>query len=363
MKNALTRTIIVCVAVNLMTAGFALAQNAADEKTQELEKEMMQQMMQMEMMAPPISPVASRVSIPGWQYSGSGSVLVIPTAQMKTEDLAAITEDMTVMSRIFDKKLSQAQLITGGSWPGLSFSRLDPRSMLDPRYLGSFGPSSRAIEAIYLDGYGALFLMKVNALLSPPPEALEEKEPEEEDTDPLWTQTIQEMYAPEEAGRTRRRTDRPEEKYDAEKVKELKETLIKTLKHAANIRGLKPDESVVLTVIGKSSQSAGVTIQAIGGTDEILVEDKRNKIVSIVKAPSLSDIGFSSPTVLVIRAKKSDIDAFAKGQLTFDQFRQKTQLISYPYLGENVGTSPFPSSRSRRSDTRSQRSDPRSQRR
>ena len=181
MKKALTQTIIVCVAVNLMTAGFVLAQNAAEEKIPEVIKKKLKEMT--EIMATPV-PRAPRVSIPGWQYSGSGAVLVIPTAQMKTEDLATITEDMAVMSRIFDKKLSQAQLITRGSWSELSFG-------LDPRYPWYFGRSSGAIEAIYLEGYGALFLMKVNALLSPPPEALEEKETEEEDTDPLWTQTIQ----------------------------------------------------------------------------------------------------------------------------------------------------------------------------
>ena len=52
--------------------------------------------------------------------------------------------------------------------------------------------------------------------------------------------------------------------------------------------------------------------------------------------PVGDETGFSSPTVLTIRAKKADIDAFAKGQLSFDQFRQKIQLLSYSYLGENV---------------------------
>ena len=184
MKNALTRTIIVCVAVNLMTTVFALAKNAPDEKTQEvIEKEdtlgAITTALEELMMATPVPsvaqkeevarrhmesemmmqlPVAPRLSRRGLQYSGSGAVLVVPTAEMKTEDLAAITEDMTVMSRIFDKKLSQTQLITGAG--GSRFVGIDPRSFLfDPQ---SFGRSSGSIEAIYLDGYGALFLMKVN---------------------------------------------------------------------------------------------------------------------------------------------------------------------------------------------------------
>lgn len=256
------------------------------------------------------------------QYGG-GRVLVIPTAEIAPQDLFTMMEDMTVMCRIFDKRLAQSQPLRGRFSSSLGWT--------------FFSQDSRSTGAMYVQGYGTLFLTKVDFLLSPPPEAPEEKKTKEEDTDPLWTQMRQEIYAPEEVSRRRRADDRPEEKYDAEKVAELKETLIKTLKHAANIRGLKPDESVILTVIGKDSRSAGVTIQAIGRTGEILVEDKNNKIVSIVEAPSLSDIGFSSPTVLVIRAKKSDIDAFAKGQYNFDQFRQCTQLLLYPLLGASVG--------------------------
>jgi len=359
MKKTLTRTIIVFVAVNLMTAGFALAQNVPDEgirdtiaaqaaeeadfaqkqmeaaqeemetKEKKLQVQLKQLLTAQKQMEPEImmmemaTPVSPRVSIPGWQYSGIGSILVIPAAQMKVEDLAAITEDMAVMSRIFAKKLTQAQLITGGSL----FGKIESLS---------FGRGYGAIEAIYLDGYGALFLTKVNLLLSPSPlKEQEEKKTEEEDTDPLWTQMRQEMYAPEEA--RRRRTARPEEKYDAEKVAEFRETLIKTLKHAANIRTLKPDESVILSVTGKAGQSGTRTTTRSYGPGLALSDRRSGRSYNITIKPGGAETGFSSPTVLTIRAKKSDIDAFAKGQLSFDQFHQKTQLISYPYLGENVG--------------------------
>ena len=228
---------------------------------------------------------------------------------------------MSVMSRIFDNKLSQARLTTGGS-----------RSIeFDLRLFGR-SRSSGAIEAIYLEDYGALFLMKVNLLLSPPPESLEEKKPEEEDTDPLWTQMRQEMYAPQDT--RRRRTDRPEEKYDAEKVADLKETLIKTLKHAANIRTLKPDESVILTVTGKASQSGPLAMRMYSGGHNTYIATK----------PGGAGSGSFSPTVLTIRAKKADIDAFANGTLSFDQFSRKILLLSYSYLGENIGDRPSRSS-------------------
>ena len=42
------------------------------------------------------------------QYDG-GRVLVIPTAEIQPQDLVTMMEDMTVMCRIFDKKLEQSQ--------------------------------------------------------------------------------------------------------------------------------------------------------------------------------------------------------------------------------------------------------------
>jgi len=272
------------------------------------------------------------------QYGG-GKVLVIPTAEIQPQDLVTMMEDMTVMCRIFDKRLEQSNLISG---------RFTTGSRIIPSMPFSWG--SRSTGAMYIQGYGTLFLTRVDFLLSPPPEASEEKETEEEDTDPLWTQMRQQIYAPEEVDRRRRSDDRPEEKYDAEKVEELKETLIKTLKHAANIRNLKPDESVVLTVTGKAAQSGQLDTR-------VYISGRRT-----VRMAAGAEAGSLSPTVLTIRAKKSDIDAFAEGQLSFDQFSEKTQLFSYSYLGENLGTRSSPSSRSRRGDSRSQRSDSRSQR-
>ncbi len=352
MKKAFTQTIIVFVAVNLITAGFALAQNAAEEESQpaskeavvaekeiELERkkaeieakvalkeaevaqkqfEVAQRQMEAAQKQMAIAQehashdrlldtLAAQVSMPLWQHSSSGAVLVIPAAEMKLEDLATITEDMSVMSRIFAKKLSPARLTTGrGGWYVEDYNPF-------------FGRDNGTIEAVYLEGFAALFLMRVNFPISPSPEAQEEKKTEEEDKDPLWTQMRQEIYAPEEADRRRRSDDRPEEKYDAEKVEELKETLIKTLKHAANIRALKPEQSVILTVIGGRSQSGTRT------TTRSYSYGRGRRIVRT--APGV-ETGAFPPTVLTICAKKSDIDAFAKGELSFDQFRERTKIFT-----------------------------------
>jgi hypothetical protein len=57
----------------------------------------------------------------------------------------------------------------------------------------------------------------------------------------------------------------------------------------------------------------------------------------VIEETSLNELGLYSPTVLVIRAKKADIDSFAKGDLDLEQFRQRVQMISYPFLGGETG--------------------------
>jgi len=369
MKKAVTQTIIVFVAINLITAGFALAQNVTEEESQpaskeavvaenekelerkkaeieakvaqkeakisaEVQKQLQAQLKQVEatqkqieLQIPKIEVAVPRIPLLG--HSTGGAVLVIPAAELKVEDLAAITEDMSVMSRIFAKKLGQARLTTGR------------RSWYVEDYNPFFGRDNGTIEAVYLEGYAALFLMKVNFPLSPLPEEKEEKETEEKDTDPLWTQMRQEIYEPEEVDRRRRPDGPPEEKYDAEKVAELKETLIKTLKHAANIRALKPDQSVILTVIGGRNQSGTrtTTRPSYGRSSGALYDDsrsgRRSRSSYITTTPRGAESGSFLPTVLTICVKKSDIDAFAKGELSFDQFREKTGIFtSYAKVGQ-----------------------------
>ena len=304
--KSLIRTIAILTVLNLATTSSALARNTAEEKTQEAIEKAMTLAEKEAMVAQKVAETAQRraevaqrqteavltqkdelaasvnetltaltqLTRRTLEYGRGGRVLVIPTAEeIKPQDLVTIMEDMNVMARIFDKKLAQSYLVQRQSFSSrIRISR-----------------DSRSTGAMYVQGYGTLFLTKVDFPLSPPPEIPEEKKTEES-TDPIWDQTKQEIYMPEDVSRSRRRSGRSEEipSYDAEKVDDLKRTLTRTLKHAANIRGLKPDEWVNVTVI--------------------------------------------SSAALTIRAKKSDIDAFSEGELDFDKFRQKVVIFTYPYL-------------------------------
>ena len=372
MKKAITRTIIVLMVINLITAGFALAQDVIEEENQEaldtqtqeadnaqrkaeaefeaqiaqekaeiavkaaekqaeiaqkhkeeaekqiqvaVKKQMDIEQLVKDLIVDIRVPHVTLPHLPHLQHSGSGGgVLVIPSAEMKVENLAAITEDMSVMSRIFDTKLSQSNL-------AVSRGRL----LVDNHpYLGR---GNRTTEAIFLEGYGALFLMKINMLLSAPPEAQKKEKTKEEDTDPVWSQMRREMYEPEEARRSRT-NERPKEKYDAEMVETIKTNLIKTLKHATNIQALKPDQLVILTVIGDRHQSAATVTRSYSYGRS---SGRRRMVLTTPGAEKVPLL----PTVLTICAKKSDIDSFAKGELDYDQFRQRTGIFkSYAKAGQ-----------------------------
>jgi len=370
--KTLTQTIIVIVAISLLAAGVVEAMNVSDEEIQAVELQIKQaeleQQSRAEVAATPAQIQANRSAAPvpvprsvqtpptpptpapvtavnndiysltrgvpyGSRSTDADPVLLIPSAQISTEEIITINEDMSVMSRIFQKNLEQARISTARS--SIFASRHNTLAML-------IGGSSQ-IQSMYLQGYGALFLLKVDFPLSPAPKASEEEKETEkaEEGDPVWQEMRREIYEPENVDR-RRRTAQPEGKYDAEKVENLKTTLIKALKHAANIRSLKPDESVILTVTG-SSEATGRTITASripGGNQIIITErDADGKMkTSIVQGTSLDDIGSSSPTILVIRVKKSQINEFASGQVDFDRFRQSVQVLTYPLLSGATGS-------------------------
>ena len=318
--KSLVQTITVLVTFNLITAGFALAQvvpppveppaaptppsppriDALKSAAKEVQKQAEGVRKQME--------IVHQNLRRSFSYSGAGTVIVIPTSEMKAEDLATIIEDMTVMARIIDKQLGQDQ----------------PKHIW---FSGDFlGQSSRMAETMYLQGYGALFLKKVDFPLSPQTTLKEEeKEIQKEDVDPVWEQMRREIYEPQED--RRRRTEGEEEKYDAEKVENLKTNLIKALKHAANVRSLKPDESVILTITGSGDSSIFATI-AIAGDSRVIVQDKKTAGMRIVTPTLPSHLESPSPSVLIIRAKKSDIDAFAKGDLDLDKFRERVLIFT-----------------------------------
>jgi hypothetical protein len=262
--------------------------------------------------------------------SRTDNMLVIPTEEMKTEDLLTINEDMNVMSQIFKNVLSPEVKATLGS-----MSLIGDRWVTTPSYGWFMDRDNNTLTSIYLQNYGALFLIKVDFPLSAPSETQEQPaEPDRQDVDMTWEQTRQQIYQPQQvASTTSVNTRGPDAKYDAQRIENLKTTLIKVLKHAVNIRALKPDESVILRIAG-TGQSINIINVAKNGDSSIINYEYNGIRRFVIISGDLEDYikSLSSPTVILIRAKKSDIDAFAKGEQDMEQFRQRVQIISYPLL-------------------------------
>ena len=284
--------------------------------------------------------------------------------------------------------------------------------ILDERFKGSrtikgmfadfgdfFGRNNRSTEAIYMQGYGVVFLMEVNFAFSPPLISEEQKDEETtENIDPTWQRARQQIFSP--------RTPRPDmQGFSGQgpglvEFDPFKRELIETLKHAANIRNLSPDEWIIVTVIGQgrqggvmyfsneplgaaaprsnysssyseseqsvsseeggyaASRSSGVAGGGMGGYGRGMMGGYGGGMmggygggmmggygggmggygggmggfgggVMMGGMAGYGEMGFPTATILTIRAKKSDVDDFAKGELDFEQFQQMVQIFMY----------------------------------
>ena len=256
--------------------------------------------------------------------------VVIPTGEIETEKLLSINEDMKIMSRILLKELLNQEIIL----PASSTTALS--GIFSTNYETNSGITNNMVNSMYLQGYGALFQLKADFAfsLSTPPETQKQKEPtDKEEVDDVWEQTKQQLLessqptSTENISRIRESTEIAP--YYPEEVEKLKTSFIQTLKYASNIRALQPEESVILRISERSPYRS--SISAILG-DQYFIQGKW------VKKEEMSDSTKLLPTFIVIRAKKSDIDAFTKGKLEFTQFREKVQVLSYPVLNKNFET-------------------------
>jgi len=221
-----------------------------------------------------------------WLEQDSRTVFVVPKPDLPLDALAAITEDMTVMCRILDKLMLQAALIVPAPDTLDPFGRATAESYMQP-------------QGLYLDGYGAVFFVEVEFPLAPGPQG--QGQPKTEPSaDTLWSQTADELK-----GITQNQDAAIVQEYDAQKVENLKKVLVKSLRHAANMR--MPGTQEQVTVVAMARISGNST----GSAARFRVE------------PSASE----RANVLVFRTAKADVDAFARGTLTLEQFTEKVRIL------------------------------------
>jgi hypothetical protein len=217
-------------------------------------------------------------------------VVVIPAALGGIEQIPllfnAAVRELNIMCRLFDNQLKLASSANANLITDIYFYAL---SDLDSDPLQTFwGGKTRNTNCIYLEGYGALFLMRANIPLTASPQPVKPKEKPSQPVDKVWRNTESELY-----GSPNVQTDKSGKGYDTDTVEEFKTNIVKTLKHAANIKCLKSDDLVIVTVNGPQKKAG-------------------------------------PPRVLIVRVKKSDIDEFSKGTLDLDGFREKVHIVAPP---------------------------------
>jgi hypothetical protein len=146
-----------------------------------------------------------------------------------------------------------------------------------------------------------------------------EAQKEEKQTNSQWEEARQEVFGdPAESANL---SGVGAEPYSEERVNRLKSSLLEALKNAANIRDLKSDEGVTLCVLGGTKAFPG-RVWSVAGRPGARTGD----IALLSGQPGKTA---QRGTILTIRAKKGDIDAFAKDQMSLEEFQKKSRITLY----------------------------------
>jgi hypothetical protein len=244
---------------------------------------------------------------------GGDRPLIISSSTPDEKSLATLDEDLNIMSRVLDKSVSRGSDGEDRKAMGI--------------HLWATGGGNRVARNLYIEGHGAIFIVNVPMPLLPPPSKPQVEE-KKEAASSTWEEARNELYGhdDERGGMKRKQSDkRPSVPYDAGRVDELKKDLAEALKNATHIRGLKDNETVTVVVQGAGS---GVVQRVRGQKGEV-----ESDIFAFSYAPGLG----GGRSVMTLRAKKSDIDAFAKRKTELDDFRKKVSIATYQAPGSGGG--------------------------
>jgi hypothetical protein len=310
--------------------------------------------------------------------------VLIQFSPAQPDAMAMLREDLAVMSRLIERALEE----------GLGEAETPERMGIKMLLTGS----GRSVRAMYVENLGPLFMIKVDFPLLAPPTV--EKKPEPAGSSE-WEMARKELRGTPDAEADAwigRETAGAE--FKEERVEALKKVLLATLKHAVNIRQLKPEECIVVSVFGTdgraggsragyghnistsgfgggghAEKNAGVAVAGPVASDVFSAPSSTSQPPSATPAPEkpasearpsvqassqpATSVGVSTGTrtvpirmasnqtmgadreagqgtVLTIRAKKSDVDALAKGELDLEAFKSRVMINTYTGHGQDI---------------------------
>ena len=247
-----------------------------------------------------------------FSFNGPSSTrtLIVPRGDATEEQLADVQEQLTIMSRI----LTKAADPEAGGRGGFRFN------------LAGFGFGGGSdLDALYLDGYGAVFLVDVDYPLVEPPKGGEKKATVHGDKDLTWEKTRRELAGAPGEDEELPGDDvdgEPGKSFDADRVAALRKRLVESFRHAANLKMLKEGAERVTFVV--SGPVTGGRVVHLGGgtkaTGNIAGYVKDTKGIKVVDMRSNKA---RTGQQLTLTARKGDIDSFAAGRMTLDEFARK----------------------------------------
>lgn len=243
--------------------------------------------------------------------------LVASPRVAEAKQVAEMEEDLAVMSRLLAKDIE--------------FELRDEDHRPMNFVITTFMDQVRAPEAMYLEGFGAFFYLTVDFPLIPVAAEKAEK-PDIPPMDSDWDRTRAELFGgsvPENNRRGHLRMGGGEPTppvYNAEKVDDLKRVLLSCLRNAVNIRGMKPEDWVHVSVCsfprGAGGWDGGV---AMGQVSITTMQDGK----TVTQTYPGNTGGPRRQGMLNLRIKRSDLQAYAEGKMTLEELRKKAQISVY----------------------------------
>ena len=243
--------------------------------------------------------------------SRAGRSLVIPKDDMDAQAMAAAEEDLNVMAVILNKAIDEK-----------------PDDDLKVMGIDIFGGlSSGGAKSLLVEGYGAIFILKTKLSLTPPPDEKEESQSKTK-TSSEWEEARRRLYGKAEWEREVHKSMKhfpggTVVPYDEDKVNDMKNEVMDSLKNATNIRGLKGDN--VVTVVIHSPLFEGDPRDQFTVRLDAIVRRAAGQEHRIEHEEHGSPGRRGS---IMIQAKKSDIDDFAKNG-NKEAFRKKVKVRTY----------------------------------
>lgn len=214
----------------------------------------------------------------------TGESLIITHTPRDAKAREMLEEDLAIMSRILTKVTEESSGGGEGSgWRAMGIPIL--------RGLGGGGPKS-----IYIEGHGVVFLLDIAIPLKPVEQTSKEPKAATPERD-AWEAARKELFGGESRerrlGAMEPKVPRgaswfgigEEPQYDAEKVEKLRAGLLDALKHAANIRGLSPSDTITLALRGPVANVQEKVVEQDGGktvVQDVLITGGAPQKISMV---------------------------------------------------------------------------------